>query len=339
MGNTPDKVINIALAEEGYLEKSKSAYLKNPAVLDKKTEGAGADNYTKYGRDMHAIYPAVMDFPAYWCDCFVDWCFYKAYGVATAKSLLGGNFDDYTVASATAYQKKGALDTTPSYGAQAFFTRNGNVSGCHHTALVYKVDSVYFYTIEGNTNAGNVVVSNGGGVAKKKYSIVAYKGKVLFGHPKYDTVIDTTAKEIDAEPAKTSGNVLLFPACSTASGGLVAGLAAIGVNYSMNARKKIAAANGITNYSGTVEQNDKLFSLLKAGKLINPQGSAVTTHFQKYIGKSTSLSVALAELNIDNTMDYRKKIAVANGIKNYSGTAEQNIKIFNLLKTGKLLIP
>lgn len=194
MANTVDKVIDIALKEVGYLEKSASAYKKNPSILDKKTAGAGKDNYTKYGRDMHKIYPSVMDFPAYWCDCFVDWCFYKAYGVTTAKSLLGGNFNDYTVASATMYQNKKALDTTPKKGAQVFFTRNGKVSGCHHTGLVYAVDSTYFYTVEGNTSGGSSVVSNGGGVAKKKYRISSYKGKVLFGHPKYDKASSTTKK-------------------------------------------------------------------------------------------------------------------------------------------------
>lgn len=184
--NTVEKVINVAMGEVGYLEKSAAAYRKDPDILDEKTRGAGNDNYTKYGRDMHKIYPAVMDFPAAWCDCFVDWCFNKAYGIANAKGLLGGNFDDYTVASAQLYKNKGTLDQTPAKGAQIFFTKNGQVSGCYHTGLVYQVDSAYFYTVEGNTSGGSSVVANGGGVAKKKYSISAYRGKVLFGHPKYD---------------------------------------------------------------------------------------------------------------------------------------------------------
>ena len=203
MRNYASKVIKIAKAEEGYLEKSAAAYKKDPKVLDKKTDGAGKDNYTKYGRDMHKIYPAVMDFPAYWCDAFVDWCFYKAYGVATAKSLLRGNFDDYTVASASMYEKHGALGTTPKYGSQVFFTRNGKVSGCHHTGLVTKVDSTYFHTMEGNTSGASTVVSNGGGVKKKKYKIADYKGKVIFGYPKYDKEPHTPSKATKAESAKS----------------------------------------------------------------------------------------------------------------------------------------
>lgn len=185
--NTVDKVLKVALNEVGYLEKSKSAYKKNPDIIYEKTAGAGSDNYTKYGKEMHDIYPKVMDFPAYWCDSFVDWCFYKAYGISTAKSLLGGNFDDYTVASCGMYDKKGALFKEPKVGDQVFFTRNGKPSGCHHTGIVYQVDSTYFYTIEGNTSGASGVVANGGGVTKKKYVLSNYKGKVLFGRPKYDT--------------------------------------------------------------------------------------------------------------------------------------------------------
>lgn len=197
--NTSDKVIEIALNEVGYLEKSKSAYIKNPNVIYEKTIGAGSDNYTKYGKEMHDIYPSIMDFPAYWCDTFVDWCFYKAYGVATAKSLLCGDFNDYTVASCLMYQKKNALFDYPFIGDQVFFTRNGKPSGCYHTGLVYKVDKEYFYAIEGNTSKASTVVSNGGGVAKKKYLISKYKGKTLFGRPKYDFVqksVFEVAKEV-----------------------------------------------------------------------------------------------------------------------------------------------
>ena len=56
-----DKVIKIAENEVGYLEK------RTNAQLDSKTANAGYNNYTKYGRDMHKIYPSVMDFPAPWC--------------------------------------------------------------------------------------------------------------------------------------------------------------------------------------------------------------------------------------------------------------------------------
>lgn len=204
--NNVEKVLEVAAAEVGYLEKSKTAYKKDPSVLYRKTDGAGKDNYTKYGKDLHEIYPQVMDFPAPWCDQYVDWCFQKAYGVSNAKKLLAGNFDDYTVNSAKLYQSKGALDSIPSKGAQVFFTNNGKPSGCYHTGLVYAVDEQYFYTFEGNTSSSATVVANGGAVAKKKYSRSAYKGKVLFGHPKYDKKYETVEEVAKAVLRGEYGN-------------------------------------------------------------------------------------------------------------------------------------
>lgn len=176
--NYVDKVITIALNEVGYLEK------KSNKNLDSKTANAGSANYTKYGRDMHTLYPSVMDFPAPWCDCFVDWCFYQAYGITNAKSLLGGNFNDYTVASANLYKNKKAWHTSnPKIGDQIFFK---NSSGICHTGLVYNVDNKYVYTVEGNTSSGSSVISNGGEVCKKKYLL--NNSKIAgYGRPKYDT--------------------------------------------------------------------------------------------------------------------------------------------------------
>ena len=206
MGYDRQKVIQIATREIGYLEKSAAAYQKDPGILDQKTAGAGYDNYTKYGRDMHRIYPSVMDLHAAWCDCFIDWCFQKAYGVTTAKSLLAGNFDDYTVASAGMYAKHGALDKKPEVGAQIFFTRNGAVSGCYHTGLVISVaaDGKTVTTIEGNTSAtGSGIEANGGCVAKKVRNVNAY---TLFGHPAYNDGASDKTRASDKTSDKTNAS-------------------------------------------------------------------------------------------------------------------------------------
>lgn len=62
-------------------------------------------------------------------------------------------------------------------------------------------------------------------------------------------------------------------------------------------------------------------------------------YYKKYSGKSDSLVDALKALKIANSLDNRKKIAKANGIKKYSGTAKENSKLLELLKKGKLLKP
>ena len=51
----------------------------------------------------------------------------------------------------------------------------------------------------------------------------------------------------------------------------------------------------------------------------------------------TSLVDSLKEINIDSSFEYRQKLASVNGIINYKGTSEQNLKLLNLLKEGKLI--
>lgn len=178
-----NKVIQIAKAEVGYLEK-KTGDAKH---LYDKTANAGDKNYTKYGKEMHELYPAVMDYPVAWCDCFVDWCFMQAYGVANAKSLLGGNFDDYTVASAQIYKNKNAwrsAGTIPEPGWQIFFKNSTRIC---HTGLGIDYDAVTktITTIEGNTSSAAGVVANGGCVARKVYP-VDHSRIAGYGVPAYE---------------------------------------------------------------------------------------------------------------------------------------------------------
>lgn len=196
MSNYASTVIDIALGEVGYLEK------KSNKSLDSKTANAGSANYTKYGRDMHKLYPSVMDFPAAWCDAFVDWCFQKAYGVSNAKGLLGGDFNDYTPSSAQLYKNKGAWGSEPKLGAQIFFKNSSRIC---HTGLVYDFDTKYVYTVEGNTSGASGVVANGGGVCKKKY--LRTNSKIAgYGYPKYDA--ESAKNSTTANPKASSEKVV-----------------------------------------------------------------------------------------------------------------------------------
>lgn len=183
--NAIEKVLNIASAEVGYLEKRSNSNLYN------KTANAGSANYTKYGYEMHKLQPFNMDYPAAWCDAFVDWCFVQAFGVDLARVLLHG-FDDYTVLSAQYFMNKKQWHTSPKAGDQIFFK---NSTGICHTGLVYKVDSTYVYTIEGNTSSASGVVANGGAVAKKKYSL-SYSRIAGYGRPNYSLAEKTLAPQI-----------------------------------------------------------------------------------------------------------------------------------------------
>lgn len=111
-------------------------------------------------------------------------------------------------------------------------------------------------------------------------------------------------------------------------------------------RSQIAALNGISNYKGTAAQNTQLLNLLVAGKLKRPDGgssssssSSGNTYFPATATKNGSIVDTLAKAGYDSSYAYRKKIAAANGISGYKGTAAQNIQMLELLKAGKLIKP
>lgn len=62
-----------------------------------------------------------------------------------------------------------------------------------------------------------------------------------------------------------------------------------------------------------------------------------TEYYPKYTGTSTSIVTALGAVGEKNTsFNHRKKIAAANGIGSYKGTASQNLIMVEMLKKGTL---
>lgn len=59
-----------------------------------------------------------------------------------------------------------------------------------------------------------------------------------------------------------------------------------------------------------------------------------------YLSNSNYTGVSIVDglkgIGIDSSYSYRSKLAIANGITNYIGSAEQNTQLLNLLKQGKL---
>lgn len=74
----------------------------------------------------------------------------------------------------------------------------------------------------------------------------------------------------------------------------------------------------------------------KTTEVVTPTEKPKVSYYKKYTGKSLSLVDALSSLKINSSFTNREKIAKANGIKGYKGTAEQNNKLLSLLKAGKL---
>ena len=63
-------------------------------------------------------------------------------------------------------------------------------------------------------------------------------------------------------------------------------------------------------------------------------------YYKKYTGKSYSIVDALKAVGVSNpSLLFRRRIAKANNIKAYMGTANQNMKMLELLKEGKLKKP
>lgn len=146
-----NKVLEIAKAEVGYLEKASNSQ------LDSKTSNAGSANYTKYWRD---VYPSYQGQP--WCAAFVSWVLMQAFGQAAAKKLLKHWPYVYCPTLGNLFTRY----ANPEVGDIVIFWRGGEFA---HTGIVTKVSGDYFETIEGNTSGASGIIANGGGVCAKSY--------------------------------------------------------------------------------------------------------------------------------------------------------------------------
>ena len=162
-------VIRIALAEVGYIEKATNA------DLDLATANAGVNNWTKYARDLwKAGYYNGNKNGYEWCDVFVDWVFFKAFGKTEGQILecQTGELGAACPYSANYYKAQGRYDRNPREGDQVFFQRGGKLV---HTGIVVDVTSTHIVTVEGNSSHK---------VKKNTYGRSdAYVAG--YGHPKY----------------------------------------------------------------------------------------------------------------------------------------------------------
>ena len=62
-----------------------------------------------------------------------------------------------------------------------------------------------------------------------------------------------------------------------------------------------------------------------------------TEYYPACNSKYLSLTDALKSIGVDNSFEYRKKIAQKNGVNNYIGTSLQNVRLLTKLKAGKLI--
>lgn len=190
-----NKLISVATAELGYLEKASNSN------LDSKTANAGFNNWNKYARDLDNkgnIYNGPKN--GYdWCCIFAHWCFHKAFGTETAMKMLYVPYKDCGAGCTWCvkyFKNNKHWVTTPNLGDQIFFTDDNGASS-YHTGIVVEVKNGRVYTIEGNTSNSSDVVANGGCVAKKNYPLGA-NYIMGYGRPEWSLV--------KIEPEKQNSN-------------------------------------------------------------------------------------------------------------------------------------
>lgn len=99
-------------------------------------------------------------------------------------------------------------------------------------------------------------------------------------------------------------------------------------------------ADGYATSSSYVKTNMAIVNKYNLTKYDEGAVEVVTDkYFPIYSGNTVSIVNALQTLHIDSNFNYRMKIAQANGITAYKGTAQQNTYMLKLLKEGKLLRP
>ena len=183
MNVAAQKVISIALAEVGYREKASNAALDDPLA------NAGGGNWNKYARDLAAegYYNGNKNGYA-WCECFVDWCFFKAFGKDGQRiQCQTGDLGAACIYSMQYYKQQGRCDMNPRAGDQIFFYGGGTIG---HTGIVTAVSGSTVTVVEGNSSDRVQQLTYRQGDSR----IAGY------GHPWYERAEESTGKEKEGEP-------------------------------------------------------------------------------------------------------------------------------------------
>ena len=166
-----------------------------------------------------------------------------------------------------------------------------------------------------------------------KKGIASNHSDVMHWFPKHGKSMDTFREDVQKKLQRTETYNELPNLSSYNGNSIVDALNSVGYDSSYASRKELATKLGISNYSGTAEQNLKMIELLK--------GKSDSVSNTQYLSNPTytgvSIVTALNEIGVNSSYENRKEIAIRNGITNYTGTAEQNTELLNKLKNGILI--
>ena len=199
--NAVERLLSVAKGEEGYLEKSLSAYQRKHAIVYEKEAGAGKDNITKYWEDIDVSMQGDL-----WCQVFVYWCFVKAFGAEMARKMLylgpdqwkvSDKWRDFYTPNWSENFKLNKASVQSSKVQPGYIVYFKNSKRVHHTGIVLKVERYadgtgLLTTIEGNTSSGPDVAPNGGSVRIKTYPMTksGINAVANYGVPNYNLIKD-----------------------------------------------------------------------------------------------------------------------------------------------------
>lgn len=151
----------------------------------------GRSNYNKYAAIAgHANYLA-------WCATFITAQFKVAGQELPAGTTTAGCYENVQ-----AWKRARRFSYYPAVGAVFFIGSAGQT----HTGLVYAFDSIYIYTIEGNTNDDGS--ANGDGVYRRRRARSAIYG---YGYPNYSHPIVSADPKFGPPQSGTPGTPVVKP--------------------------------------------------------------------------------------------------------------------------------
>lgn len=104
------------------------------------------------------------------------------------------------------------------------------------------------------------------------------------------------------------------------------------MNSSYSNRAKLAKQYGISNYRGTASQNTALLKALQNGKKVTSKKTVKKSAPKTTKKKYTSVVDFLKAQGRDSSFSARQRLAQKYGIRNYRGTASQNVQLLNKLQ-------
>lgn len=180
--------------------------------------------------------------------------------------------------------------------------------------------------------SGNSIVDYLDSIGKDSSFAARKKYAAQYGISNYE---GTAAQNLELLDKMRSGSSSSSSSSSTYTGNsLVDYLKSIGKPSDYPSRAKLAAQYGIKSYAGTAEQNTRLLNMLRGGSKPTSTTSKGSSYYKAF--NDSSIVDGLKSIGVDSGFTNRKRIAKANGISNYTGSALQNSKLCSLARAGKL---